>query len=107
MNKIMYEVNWHYRENDNNAFSHCTVTPITVLRQGILPGCSAESITAKDSEGRVFQGTLKDYFVTEDAAWENIRDGLKDTIESNDEAVVRLQKETRAMFMFLMKITKD
>lgn len=107
MSKIMYAVNWHCRENDDNVFSHCTVTPITVLREGILPGCSAESITAKDSEGRVFHGTLNDYFVTEDAAWENISDVLKNAIESNDEAVVRLQEETRSMFIFLMKITKD
>lgn len=45
--KTMYEINWYYKDNEQTKFSHCTVTPIEVLREGILPGCSAVSITAK------------------------------------------------------------
>lgn len=45
--KTLYEVNWHY----NNDLLVCiSVTPIKVLREGILPGCSAVSITAVDKK---------------------------------------------------------
>lgn len=55
--KTMYEINWHYKDNEQTQFSHCTVTPITIVREGVLPGCSAVSITAKGSDGRTFQGS--------------------------------------------------
>jgi hypothetical protein len=62
----MYDVNWHYT---NDVFSHCSVTPIKVIRESVLPGCTGVSITAKDSNGRKFQGSPDNYYATEEAAW--------------------------------------
>ena len=100
--KTLYEISWHYL--DEEQFSHCTVTPIEVLREGILPGCSGVSITAKGSDGRTFQGSPRDYFESEEVAWAQAKQGLLDTIQSNDEEVVRLIEETRRLFFFLITL---
>ena len=85
-------------------FSHCTVTPITVLREGILPGCSAPSITATSSDGHTFQGIVSDYFETEAAAWAQVKQALLDTIESNEKAIQDLKAEIDAVFEFLITL---
>ena len=102
--KHLYEINWYYTENEQTKFSHCTVTPITVVREGILPGCSAVSITAKGSDGRTFQGSPRDYFVSEATAWAQAKQDLIDTIQHNDEEVERLKDETHRLFSFLIKL---
>ena len=102
--KTMYEINWHYTDNEQTKFSHCTVTPIEVLREGILPGCSAVSITAKDSKGRTFQGSPRDYFETESQAWAQAKQDLLDTIENIDREVEWLKAETHRLFSFLIKL---
>ena len=99
--KTLYEINWHYKDSEQTQFSHCTVTPITVLREGVLPGCSSVSITAKDSSGCTFQGSPRDYFETEAQAWAQARQALLDTIENNDEAVAELNAETHRLLSFL------
>ena len=104
MTKTMYEINWHYKDSDQNQFSHCTVTPIEVLREGVLPGCSAVSITAKGSDGRTFQGSPRDYFESEAAAWAQVKKYLLDTIDNNAEEVERLKDETHRLFSFLIKL---
>lgn len=81
--KTMYEINWHYKDSEQTQFSHYTVTPITILREGILPGCTAVSITAKDTNGRTFQGSPRDYFETEAQAWAHAKQDLIDTIQHN------------------------
>ena len=103
--KTLYEINWHYKDSEQTQFSHCTVTPIKVLREGILPGCSAVSITAKDSTGRTFQGAPRDYFDTEAAAWANVRQGLTETIEANEELAKFLKEENHRMFSFLITLS--
>ena len=102
--KTLYEINWHYKDSEQTQFSHCTVTPIEVLREGILPGCSAVSITAKDSTGRTFQGAPRDYFDTEAAAWANVRQGLAETIEANEGLAKFLKEENHRMFSFLITL---
>ena len=102
--KTLYEINWHYKDDEQTVFSHCTVTPITVLREGILPGCSAVSITAKDSTGRTFQGSPRDYFETEAAAWVQAKQDLLGTIENNDKEVEALKAETQRLFSFLITL---
>lgn len=102
--KTLYEINWHYKDNGQTKFSHCTVTPITLVREGILPGCSAVSITAKGSDGRTFHGSPRDYFETEAQAWAQAKQDLIDTIQHNDEAVERLKDETHRLFSFLIKL---
>lgn len=104
MTKTMYEINWHYKDSDQNQFSHCTVTPIKVLREGILPGCSGVSITAKGSDGRTFQGSPRDYFESEAAAWAQVKQDLLDTIQNNDEEVKQLKDETHRLFSFLITL---
>lgn len=102
--KTLYEINWHYKDGEQtkfSKFSHCTVTPITVIREGVLPGCSAPSITAIGADGRTFQGSPNDYFESEADAWAEVKQDLLDTIESNDEEVRRLNAETYSLFSFL------
>jgi hypothetical protein len=97
----MYETNWHYVDDE---FSHCTVTPIKVLHEGILPGCTAVSITAENASGRVFIGSPDDYYKTEEEAWRAIRKGLLKTIESNDKCVETLKAETHRIFKYLCSL---
>ena len=104
MTKTLYEINWHYKDSDQNQFSHCTVTPITVIRESVLPGCTAVSITAKDSEGRTFQGSPEGYFETEAAAWAAAKQDLLDTIVSLDKTVMELKEETHRLFSFLITL---
>ena len=99
--KTMYEINWHYKDSEQTQFSHCTVTPITVTREGILPGCTAVSITAKDSAGRTFQGSPRDYFETESAAWDNVRKGLAAMADDNEAYIADLKAEVLAIRTFL------
>lgn len=99
--KTLYEINWHYKDDEQTKFSHCTVTPIEVIREGILPGCSTVSITAKGSDGRQFQGSPRDYFESEAAAWDSVRQGLAETIEANEAYVEDLNAEVLAIRAFL------
>ena len=99
--KTLYEINWHYTDKEQTKFSHCTVTHIEVLREGILPGCSGVSITAKGGDGRVFQGTPRDYFDSEAAAWDNVKSGLTTMADDNDTYIEFLKEEARAMRAFL------
>ena len=102
--KTMYEINWHYKDSEQTQFSHCTVTPITIVREGILPGCTAVSITAKDTNGRTFQGSPRDYFETEAQAWAQARRDLLETIANNDNEVKELFAETQRMFSFIITL---
>lgn len=102
--KTLYEINWHYTDKEQTKFSHCTVTPIEVLREGILPGCSAVSITAKGSDGRTFQSSPRDYFESEAAAWAQVKQDLLDTIQSNEKAIQDLKAEIDAVFKFLITL---
>ena len=99
--KTMYEINWHYKDNEQTKFSHCTVTPIEVLREGILPGCSAVSLTARGSDGRTFQGSPRDYFESEAAAWDNVKSGLMTMADDNEAYIADLKAEVLAMRAFL------
>lgn len=90
MNKTMYEVNWHYT---NDVFSHCSVTPIKVIRESVLPGCTGVSITAKDSNGRKFQGSPDNYYATEEAAWAAAKAELAESIEADEKQLAKLQEQ--------------
>lgn len=102
--KTLYEINWHQRDD---KFSHCTVTPITVLREGVLPGCTGVSITAVGLDGRKFQGSPRDYFETEADAYHDMKTQLQLTIEANDAAIERLKEETFLLHKFLCQMAED
>ena len=104
MNKIMYEADWHA---ENNVFSHCTVTPITVIREGVLPGCTGVSITAKDSRGHTFLGTPDNYHVTEAAAWAAVKVELEESIEAHEKQLAETQKQLNAQRNYLAKLTEN
>lgn len=78
MQKTMYEVVWI--SNENYATTHIRVEPITVIHEGILPGCSAVTISAIDSRGDEFSGVPQNYFKSEAEAWEAARADLNSTI---------------------------
>lgn len=104
MNKTMYKVNWH---SINDVFSHCTVTPITVLREGVLPGCTGVSITAKDSQGNKFQGSPDNYYTTEEAAWAAVKVELAESVESHEKQLAELQVQLTAQREYLAKLTAN
>ena len=100
MDKTIYEVNWHYV---NDVFSHCTVTPITVIREGVLPGCTGISITAKDSKGHKFLGSPENYYVSEEAAWEAAMVELAKSVEAHEKRLAELQEQLDALRDYLAK----
>ena len=101
MNKTMYEINWH---SVDDKFSHCSVTPITVIREGVLPGCSAVSITAIDNTGHRFQGSPEDYYSTEKEAWEEVKAMLSENIRRSIEKIEELQLDLDVQEMYLDRL---
>lgn len=99
--KTLYEVNWHY---DNDTLARISVSPIKVLREGILPGCSSVSITAVDSNGREFLGCPQDYFESEEAAWEQTKIDLQETIASEERDVCEAQRRIEGLRNVLLAI---
>lgn len=97
----MYEVHWHSLDG---SFSHCSVSPITVIREGVLPGCTGVSITVKDVKGRRFQGSPQYYYVTEDAAWEAIKNKLASSIEDDEKELEKLQLNLSVKRDYLAKL---
>jgi hypothetical protein len=88
MLKIMYEIEWIDGEN-----FHAKVHPIKVIREDILPKCSAVSITAINKTGRRFFGDPEDYFKTEADAWENVKRELQNSIKNTQEHIFELQTD--------------
>jgi hypothetical protein len=99
--KTMYEVNWY---GNNDIFTKCTVTPIYVEREGVLPGCTGVSITATDAEGRKFQGSPRNYFNTEEEAWASVRDELRKSLDSLEIQKKELEDDIDAQFRFLLTL---
>lgn len=99
--KTLYEVNWH---SNNDTLIRISVTPIKVLREGILPGCSAVSITAVDSNGRLFQGCPQNYFETEEAAWEKTKIELQESIAEEEYIISEAQRRIEGLRNVLLAI---
>lgn len=101
MSKTLYETNWHYVEED---FSHCSVTPITVVRHGVLEGSTGVTITAIDSKGERFLGSPDNYHETEAEAWAGVRAEIEETVKAHKLHAAYLQKEIGTMTAFLKEI---
>jgi hypothetical protein len=101
MDKIMWEINWH---SIDNIFDSCTVTPITITREGILPGCSLPSITAKDHKGYSFHGSISDYYPSEKAAWVEVAKFLGEEIQDTVKQIVDLEDDLRQMRDYLGRV---
>ena len=101
MNKTMYEINWH---SVDDVFSHCSVTPITVIREGIFPGCSTVSITAIDRDGRKFRGYPEDYYSTEEEAWEEVKAMLSESIRRTVKKIEELQEDLDTQEKYLDRL---
>lgn len=102
--KTLYEVNWHY---DNDTFARISVSPIKVLREGILPGCSAVSITAVAKDGHRFQGCPQYYFETEEAAWKQATIELQEAIASEQRGICEAQRRIEGLRSVLSAIQGD
>lgn len=101
MKKTMYEVNWHWKDvGPNRIFKKCTVSKITVTREGILPGCTGVSIDAVDGNGRKFSGSPENYFETEEKAKEHIVKCVDDSIENIVLKIKELEEEKLAFMNF-------
>jgi hypothetical protein len=101
MDKTMYEINWH---SVGEIFSHCTVTPITVIREGVLPGCMGVSITAIASDGHKFIGSPQNYYHTEEAAWAAAKEELAKSIEAHEKELTETHAQLTAQREFLATI---
>ena len=99
--KTLYEVHWHYNDD---TLVRISVSPIKVLREGILPGCSAVSITAVDKDGHQFQGCPQNYFETEETAWKQATIELQETIASKERDVCEAQRRIEGLRNVLLAI---
>lgn len=107
MKKTMFEVNWHYEdvgEDGVASFSHCTVTPIQVIREGVLPGCTRPSITAVDIDGRQFQGEPDNYHRTQSAAWREVSKTLGYMVSGHEASIAVLTAKAQKAREYLEKI---
>lgn len=101
MKKTMYEVNWHWKNvGPYELFDKCTVSKITVTREGILPDCTGVSIDAIDKDGNKFLGSPGDYFETEEKAKEHIVKCVDDSIENIVLKIKELEEEKLAFMNF-------
>jgi len=91
MKKILYAVNFHHLEDE--SFSHYSVDPIYVEREGVLPGCKAVTITARDSEGNRFDTSPDRYYKTEQEAWDWARQDAEKAVQSIESRIQQLQKD--------------
>jgi len=98
MNNTLYEVNWHFIDD---AFSHCSVSPITVIRKG----CTGNTIIAIDSKGDKFQGSPDNYYATESDAWLAVKAELLKSIELYEKRLVELQIQLSYQREYLGKLT--
>ena len=99
--KTMYEVNWHWKNNGiNEIFEKCTVSKITVTREGILPGYCNVTIDGVDSDGQRFQGFPENYFDTEELAWERIKKDVNDSIDNINLDIIELEQKRLAFINF-------
>lgn len=75
------------------------VKPITVTREGILPGCSLPSIDFRRHDGARCLGSKDNFFASPEAAWKRIRKdlsegirGIKGVMQANRRDLSNLQK---------------
>lgn len=101
--KTLYEVHWH---SINDEFTHCSVTPLTVIREGVLPGCSGVSITAKDASGRVFLGSPRDYFHSEEEAWKAVVEDLESSRSRLTKTAAKIARELEHLDRYLGSLRK-
>lgn len=92
--RIMYEVHWH---SVNGQFTHCSVTPIQILWEGVMPGCSRPSIRAVGADGRPFMGSADEYYNTEAEAWAAARAELADTATDLERTIAERTQELAAI----------
>ena len=97
LGETMFEVTWVHKD----GASHATVTPITIIREGIAPGCSAPRITAIDPHGRKFHGSRESYFETKEAAWDSVIKDLTTTVSNYRERASSLQLKAREVEAYL------
>lgn len=90
MKRTMFEMTFVRR---NEILTGIEVNPITVIREGILPGCSAPTITAKDKDGNQFYGNPDDYFDTEQQAWNAAIELLNARVNSCENELIKLQNQ--------------
>ena len=101
--KTLYEVHWH---SINDEFTHCSITPLTVIREGVLPGCSGVSITAKDASGRVFLGSPRDYFHSEEEVWKTVVEDLESSRSRLTKTVAKIARELEHLDRYLGSLRK-
>jgi len=94
----LYKINYH---STDDILTHCTVIPITVIRNDIMPGCSLPSITAIDENGRKFIGSIENYFNSEEEAWFSIKEEIKGAITLNKAEVETLTKRIKSLEHYL------
>lgn len=89
--KKLYEVEWV--ENENNNTLEIKLWPIYVVREDILPGCSAVSITAIDKNGLKFIGSPRNYYKTEQDALEAAKEELIQSLINLGEDQRQIKKD--------------
>lgn len=99
MNKIMYELRWHFINED--TFTSCSIYPITVLSQ------IDDVIIAKDKDGHKFQGGIEDYYETELEAFNHMKEVIAHAIHINAKEIADLTVKNHELKTYLDKLNKQ
>jgi Mor family transcriptional regulator len=100
--KCVYAIKWDFNGEDN--FVDVDIQPITVVREGILPGCTGVSITAIGPNGKKFLGNPANYYVTKAEAWAEIKKQLIKAVDERREEIKNLQTDINTMTAFLDRL---
>lgn len=93
----MYEINWHHVDD---KFSHCTITPITLLAD------NGKVIVAMDINGYKFQGTKKNYFNTKKQAEEQIKQYIKQAIDQAEIDIAKAKADLEHLKQYISSLEK-
>jgi len=100
--KTVYDIKWDFDGEGN--FVGVDIQPITVIREGVLPGCSGVSITAIGPNGKKFLGNPANYFDTKAAAWAHIKEELIAGVDERREEIKNIQTDIDTIKVFLDRL---
>ncbi len=96
---ILYDITTYY--NNNGTLKRCSVEPITVVREGCLPGCVKPSITAIATDGEEFVSSKENYYETETEAWAQVKKEVEELLADAKRDVKDLAEEVRTLEGYL------
>lgn len=82
MNETLWEDVWETDEHDDYLVTSVSVRPVKVVRRGVVPGATLESITVQYTSGVKAHSSDDNFFKSEQEAWDHIEEHLRSGISS-------------------------